>query len=143
MPYPVLEYIVLDDHEIEIAFDVFSAEMGDGYRQSALVGSPSGLRTWRLSYPHLSRSPDRKIGRFSEESKADYLWDFFCERMAEGNAPFVLIWRKKRWLVGFTDTKLSYKSAFRARFYTSGIEVGQRREAGVDFNDDGSLADAA
>jgi hypothetical protein len=141
-----LEYVVLDGQEVDIEFAVLSAQFGDGHGARALVGSPAGLRTWRIKYDHLARQPHRRTGRFSVESAASYLWGFWCDRMAEGNSSFVRSFvdprdnKRKDWLVGFTETKLTY-TEFRQRFYTTGIEVRQRRERGVNFLDDGSLGE--
>jgi hypothetical protein len=144
LSFPRLQYVVLDGHEAEVEFAVFSADFGDGYGARALVGSPTGLRSWRIQYGHLARVPHRPGGRhLSEEAAADYVWNFFQERMAEGNGSFVIRCPRDRkdYLVGFVETKLVYREAFRNRFYTTGIEVRQRRERGVSFNEDGSLGE--
>ena len=137
------EWLLLDGHECEIEFAILKASMGDGYQQSALVGSPLGLKTWRIGYGHLHRSPHRRSGRFAVEAVADYVWDFFCRRMAEGDSPFVMRdpRTKKDFLVGFKDTKLSYRALLQ-QFYQTSIEVVERREVGVNFLEDGSLGES-
>ena len=139
--FPRLEYIVLDGHECGIEFAIFEASFGDGYRQSALVGSPNGLIMGTITYGHLARFPHRATGRFSQEAVADYLWEFFCARMREGNSPFNLRFQrdKKDYLVVFTDTKLTYREAFKNRFYTTGIGYQQYRQQGVSTLGDGSV----
>lgn len=139
--FPRLEYVVLDAHEVAIDFALFSADFGDGYQTSALVGSPHGLKSWQITYGHLKRTPHRAKGRFSQEATADYLWDFFMQRMREGNSPFIVRCPRdgKDYLASFTETKLGYKEAFKNRFYTTGIAITQRRVRGVISNEDGSL----
>jgi len=142
--YPRLEYVQLNAHEASIDFAVYSAEYGDGYDDSSLVGSPQGLRSWTATYGHLARTPHRAGGRFSREAVADYLWNFFCARMSEGNSSFIVRCPRDRkyYLAKFVETKLSYKEAFRQKFYTTGIAIQQRREPGVAFNPDGSYGDS-
>lgn len=138
--FPRLEYVVLDSHECKIAFSVFEASFGDGYGAGALVGSPDGLISGRLSYGHLARYPHRQTGRFSREAVADYIWDFFCARMREGNSPFIIRFArdKKDYLVAFTETELTYRE-FKQRFYQTGLAYQQRRVKGVSTLADGSL----
>ena len=145
--YARLEYVVLDGQEVEAEYAILSADMGDGYYQSALVGSPLGLMTWRIKYDHLARFPNRSQGPLSMEAASRYLWKFFRARMGEGNSSFVIATKdpaddeRKDWLVGFVETKLTYRE-FKQRFYQTGIEIRQRRERGVNFNPDGSLGES-
>jgi len=147
LEFPKLEYVVLDGQEVEAEHSILSADMGDGYYESAVVGSPLGLMTWRIRYDHLARYPHRRKPPLSIEAASSYLWKFFRARMAEGNSSFVIATKdpadevRKDWLVGFTETKLTYRE-FKRRFYQTGIEVRQRRETGVNFLDDGSLGEA-
>lgn len=139
--FPRLEWVVLDGHEAGASFQIYQAEFGDGYVQSARVGHPKGLLSLSLTYDHLYRTPHRRAGRFSEEAVADYLWDFFCARMAEGNSPFIVRFPRdgKDYLFAFKDTSIKFKEAFQMRFYTTGIELGQRRVEGVTTFEDGSF----
>jgi hypothetical protein len=140
--YPHLEYVQITEHECGVTVDVFEADFGDGYYASAVVGSTAGTKDWNITYGHLSRAPHRTDGRFSRESVADYLWDFYVARRAEGNSPFIIRDPRTRkfYLAGFVDTRLGYKN-LRERFYTTGLQVKQRRVKGVAENSDGSLAE--
>jgi hypothetical protein len=144
LAFPRLEYVVLDGHEIGVEYDILEADMGDGYAESALVGSPHGLLSVSLTYNHLARSPHRPRGRFSREAVADYLWEFFCARMREGNAPFIVRFMRDRkdYLFRFREKKLGYREAFNQRFYTTGIELIQARARGVNTLEDGSLGES-
>src|SRR5687768_14757810 len=93
LQFPKLEYVVLDGQEVEASYDLLTADLGDGYERSALVGSPLGLMTWRIEYPHLAKYPHRRRGRLSMEAASAYLWNFFRARMSEGNSSFVIATR--------------------------------------------------
>ena len=124
-----------------IAFSIIEQELGDGYDTSILTGSSAGLRSWALVMKVLPQTLDGGLFHGSElQSRADYLWDFFCRHKALGNASFELVCPKddKRYLVKFADHELSYE-LFAVRLFSSGVKIVQRREVGVPTLDDGSL----
>src|SRR3954451_16051029 len=117
----------------EVEFRVLEFSYGDGYGDSALVGSSEGTRAWKLVYKllpgHIGQAPG---GVFSAQSRADYLWDFFCRHMAAGNKSFKLISPRddRMYLAAFAETKLSYEM-FMSKLFSSGVSLKQRREPGV------------
>jgi len=145
MPYERLKYVQVREHEVEVSHDVYEVDYGDGYGDAALVGSPSGLRTWRVVYGHLHRHPHRREGQFAAQSTEAYIWDFYNARRAEGRGLFIFrcTRTKKDFLGKFKNKSLSYRALLDA-FYTSSLEIEQAREPGVEFDPvDGSLALAA
>jgi hypothetical protein len=115
-----------------ISFRVLEFSYGDGYEDSALIGSTDGTRSWKLTYKVLPGFKGQAQGGvFSAQSRADYLWNFFCDRMAAGNESFKFISPKdgKLYLAAFAETTLSYE-LFMTKLYTTGISLKQRREKG-------------
>jgi phage-related protein len=116
----------------EIEFQVLEAEYGDGYDDSALVGSSEGTRSWKLSYKVLPGSIGNvQGGVFSAQSRADWLWDFFVRHKAAGNKSFIINSPRdgRDYLAKFAEHKLSYE-IFMTRLYSTGIQLKQRRERG-------------
>jgi hypothetical protein len=116
-----------------ISFRVLEFSYGDGYEDSALIGSTDGTRSWKLTYKVLPGFRGQTQGGvFSAQSRADYLWNFFCDRMAAGNESFKFISPKdgRLYLAAFAETTLSYE-LFMTKLFTTGISVKQRREKGV------------
>jgi hypothetical protein len=117
----------------EIEFRVLEFGYGDGYEDGVLIGSTEGTLAWKLVFKVLPGFIGQAQGGvFSAESRADYLWDFFCRRMAEGNGSFKLISPRsgQMYLAAFAETKLSYE-LFMTKLFTSGVTLKQRREPGV------------
>lgn len=119
----------------EIEFQVLEADYGDGYDDGALIGSTEGTRSWKLTYKVLHSGINATPGEpaiFSAQSKATYLWNFFCRQMSQGNKSFIIRSLKdgKDYLAAFVDKKLSYEM-FASRLYTTGVQLKQRRERGV------------
>ncbi len=118
----------------EVEFRVLEFSFGDGYEDSALVGSTEGTLSWKLTFKVLPGALGKeRSGPLSVESRADYLWNFFCDRMAAGNESFRFISPRngRMYLAAFAETKLSYEM-FAARLFSSGISLKQRRELGVE-----------
>src|SRR5687768_4151896 len=67
--------------------DLLHGDFGDGYRASALIGSPEGLRTWSVK---ISVLPDgsEQAPLIDGKTRAMYLWDFWFASKAAGNRPF-------------------------------------------------------
>src|SRR3954463_5588142 len=120
-----------------IAFRVLEFSYGDGYESSALVGSTEGTLAWKLTWKVLPGFLGQAAGGvFSASSRADYLWNFFCDRMAAGNESFKIISPRsgRMYLAAFAETTLSYEM-FMTKLYTTGISLKQRRENGVSAFD--------
>ena len=117
----------------DIDFRILEFSFGDGYEDSALVGSSEGTLSWKLTFKVLPAIlGEQRSGPLSAESRADYLWNFFCDRMSAGNESFKFFSPRngKLYLAAFADTKLSYEM-FMTKLYTSGVSLKQRREPGV------------
>ena len=128
----------------DIEFSILEIDYGDGYDDSALIGSSLGTRSWRFLYKVLPGTMDSpvQVGAATLQSRADYIWDFFCRRKAEGNGSFTLTCPRdgKRYLAKFVDHKLSYEM-FMTKLFSSGLSIKQRRERGVNVLEDGSLGE--
>lgn len=155
MAYKELDYRGNYSVTVSVAFTVLTTQYGDGYEDSARIGSPGGLRSWSLTYSALHRYPfGAGAPQFVSQSRADYFYQFYCDRLAAGNEPFILFcpYALKRFLVKFTDMAMTL-SLMDTRLATastgdgssgsgggSGVNLKQVRVAGVtDANDDGSL----
>jgi phage-related protein len=117
----------------QIDFRVLEFSFGDGYEDSALVGSTEGTLSWKLTFKVLPGFLGQEIsGPLSAESRAEYLWNFFKDRMAAGNETFKFISPRdgRMYLAAFAETKLSYE-LFAVKMFSSGISLKQRREPGV------------
>jgi hypothetical protein len=126
-----------------IGFSIVEQELGDGYDYSILTGSSAGTRSWSLVFKALPATLDGGLMRGTEvESRADYLWEFFCRRKAEGNSSFELVDPKdgKTYLVKFAEHELSYEM-FALKLFATGLKLVQRQELGVTTLDDGSLGE--
>jgi hypothetical protein len=70
-------------------------------------------------------------------TRASYLWRFFRKSKAAGNQPFWLEFddpddgARKLFLASFVDHRLSY-TVLCAKVYSTGLQLRQRRLAGVD-----------
>ena len=118
----------------QVEFRVLEFSFGDGYEDSALVGSTEGILSWKLVMKVLPGVlGQERGGPLSVESRADYLWNFFCDRMAAGNETFKFVSPRngRMYLAAFAETKLSYEM-FAARLFSSGISLKQRKEQGAE-----------
>jgi phage-related protein len=117
-----------------IGFDILEASFGDGYEDSALVGSSEGTRAWKLVFKVLPGVLDRSTqgGTFTIESRADYLWDFFVRRKAEGNSSFWITCPRDNqdYLAKFVEHTLSF-DMFMIKLFSTGLSLQQRRERAV------------
>jgi phage-related protein len=117
----------------EIEFRVLEFQYGDGYEDSVLIGSTEGTLAWKLTFNTLPGFIGQAQGGvFSAQSKADYIWDFYCRHMAAGNKSFKIVSPRSgnMYLAAFAETKLSFQLML-TKLYTTGITLKQRREAGV------------
>src|ERR1051325_1913681 len=124
MEYERLETIGSFGLTCAIGFDILEASFGDGYEDSALVGSSEGTRSWKLVYKVLPGTLDESAqgGTFSLQSRADYLWEFFCLRKSEGNASFWITCPRdgQDYLAKFVEHTLSYEM-FMVKLYSTGL----------------------
>jgi hypothetical protein len=115
-----------------IRFNIVKAEYGDGYSDRVLVGDPKGTRFFRLVFNVLpllqGGTIDPGFG-WDLQSKADYLWSFFCRQKAGGDLPFWITSHVtgEDILVGFEDDQLTYTEFAAYLFSADGIGLEQRR----------------
>jgi hypothetical protein len=72
------------------------------------------------------------------QARFDYYWNFFKERMAEGDGIFVIDFRGKKYHASFVDTKISME-VFTFDLFGGGVAIRQRKVSGTTYNADGSL----
>jgi hypothetical protein len=114
-----------------------SADYGDGYREGAVIGSPEGLRTWKVKIGALPNVTDENLvnaGAQGLQTRADYLWKFF-ERHNVQNAhkPF---WVRDPvsnidYLAEIVEDDLDYRMLSRL-VYSTGLTIRQRRVHGQE-----------
>ncbi len=142
MTYPILDYRGnYTSVTATVAFRVLTADFGDGYTESSLVGSAGGTRTWALTYSALHMRPfGAGASSFVSQSRAEYVSKFYCDRMAAGNEPFILLCPRenKRFLVAFVDTTLTFALVSNL-LATTGVNLKQVRVSGVTTGSDGSI----
>jgi hypothetical protein len=128
-----------------IGFDILEADYGDGYDDSALVGSTEGTRGWQLVYKVLPGTMDSPVEVSDAElqSRADYLWNFFCRHKAGGNTSFTITCPRdgKDYLAKFVEHEMTYEM-FAVKLFSTGLQLRQRRERGVATLDDSSLGES-
>jgi hypothetical protein len=116
------------------------ANYGDGYGEGAVIGSPAGLRGWKVKIGVLPHTEDYSInaGEHGLQTRALYLWRFY-ERHNVANAfkpfwmrdPFLL----QDFLVEIAEERLSYAMLCRLA-YSTGLTLRQRRVHGVESPSD-------
>jgi hypothetical protein len=136
------EEIITEGFRIEsagIEFHLLRAPFGDGFDASALVGSPDGLRSWSISIDVLPHLEDYLLdaGEFGLQTRALYLWEFFCRHKGAGDKSFVIVdpIDERKYFARFVDNKLTYQLLTR-KLYSTGLELEQRRERGVEVTSD-------
>lgn len=135
MSYEQLDQTGFRFEETSVEFALLSANFGGGYEATSLVGLASGLREWSVRVDALPLMDEYTVndGVHGDQTRADYLWDFYVRQMAAGNKSFWLVDVKDglNYLVKFMDTKLSYR-VFTALVYGTGLRLRERRERGVE-----------
>lgn len=119
-----------------IGFDRLRSSGGDGYLNSALIGSASGLRQWTLKFNALSAKGNKLIStNRGNLTEADYLWDFYCRHQISG-APFIVKSPRSHqlYLAEFADESLSYEFLTH-KLFTVGVKLAQRRVRGKSVFD--------
>lgn len=122
----------IEDTSINYEKTMLTAQFGSGYQATAIIGLP--LREWTVTIevlPKLDRYSIQHPG--GRETRADYIWNFFCRQMDAGSSPFWIRDQKENrvYLVGFVDLKLTYK-VFTRVLYSTGLQLVQRRVQGVE-----------
>jgi hypothetical protein len=125
-----------------ISFTILEIDYGEGYDDSALIGSDQGTRNWRLVFKSLLGTLDYPVQLNSGDlqSRADYIWDFFCRHKAAGNKSFRMVSPRdgKVYLAKFLEHTLTYEM-FAIKLFSTGLVIQQRRERGVNESEDRSI----
>lgn len=129
----------------EIEFAELVMQLSLRRRAAVEVDDSRGVRSWQLVYKALPGTLDGPVTLDSGDarSRADYLWDFFCDRKGGGGPQsFILTCPRdgKDYLGVFTDPKLSYEM-FTVRLFSTGLGIIQVDEPDVNTLEDGSLGD--
>lgn len=116
---------------IDTAGAVLEADFGDGYGKGAVIGQP--LRDWAMRVDVLPDS-DKQVPKVDDQTRSEYLWNFYLASRMAGNYPFWLEDDKDGlfYLASFVDKRLSYEILC-SKIYSTGLQLSQRREK--DFPD--------
>ncbi|MCA1567237.1 MAG: hypothetical protein LC803_16615 [Acidobacteria bacterium] len=119
------------------------AYYGDGYGEGAVIGSPAGLRKWKVKIAVLPHTDDYNInaGEHGLQTRALYLWRFY-ERHNVANA-FKPFWVRdplfnQDFLAEIVEEELDYAMLCRLA-YATGLTLRQRRVHGVESQSDPNL----
>ena len=141
------EQIITTGFRIEsasIRFSLLRASFGGGYDMTAGVGHPDGLRAWAIRVDVLPHTSDYLInaGEFGLQTRAQYLWDFYCRHKQAGDKSFRIVdpVDERTYLARFVDNDLTFHLLTR-KLYSTGLSIEQRREVGVDDSGDAVLFD--
>lgn len=128
--------------ERSIEFAQIVIPMGLRRRIKVVVDDPRGVLSWQLVYNVLPGTLDTPVETDAGvlQSRADYLWQFFCARNGSSPRSFIItdLFDGKDYLVEFADSKLTYKM-FAAKLFSSGLTLIQLDEPDVPTLEDGSL----
>lgn len=135
MSYEQLDQTGFRFEETGVAFAILSASFGGGVEASSRVGLSTGLRKWSIQIAALPDMAEYTVndGTHGDQTRADYLWDFYLRQMAAGNSPFWLVDVRDglNYLACFVETELTYR-VFTAAVYGTGLRLRERRVPGVE-----------
>jgi hypothetical protein len=111
-----------------LGLNLLKADFGDGYGEAAVIGTPAGVRSWNVKIsvlPNLTIACNKPI---NSQTRAAYLWSFFCASKQQGDRPFWLFdyYDQKSYLASFVDDSLSY-DMLTGKLFSSGLNLRQRR----------------
>lgn len=113
------------------------ASYGDGYAEGAVIGSPEGLRSWRVkiaALPDIEGMFLIEAGEHGLQTRARYLWEFFIRHnVAAAHKPFWLRdeVEKKDFLAEIVEEELDF-DVFCTTVFGAGLTLRQRRVSGVE-----------
>jgi hypothetical protein len=121
------------------------ASYGDGYAEGAVIGSPAGLRRWKVKIAVLPHTEDYNInaGAHGLQTRALYLWEFYVRHnVANAFKPFWLRdpFLKQDFLVEIVEEELDY-GMLCSLAYSTGLTFRQRRVHGVESQSDPGLTE--
>lgn len=134
--FPELDLNLLNIDRVQRTYAILQANYGDGYADAALVGTQEGNTKFVLSAEVI---PDNaNIRTIQSKTAFAYYWDFFAERLRNGNQPFRIFWRNAYYLVQFAQPEFGV-DVLTADLFANGLELVGRRVSGVAVRNDGSL----
>lgn len=137
--YPELDLTYLNVDSVRSIRSVLSAEYGDGYKDTAIVGAVGGRKSFSLSAGVWPDSDDQPL--IDGETIFEYYYEFFEARLDNGNEPFIIEWRDRKWLVDLAEPNHGIDVHTADLFTPHGIEVRMRRVSGLTHCLDGSVFD--
>lgn len=141
-----LGYEILDQTVLNVesagrnAKSILEAEFGDDYRVSANVGNIGGVRSGQMFTISAGVWPDdESISTVEGVSAFEYYWEFFNDRIDNGNEPFIIEWRNRYWTVDLAEPNIAVEVHTADLFTPQGIQLRRRAIQGVEYYTDGSL----
>jgi hypothetical protein len=121
-----------------VSVSVLTNDLGEGYEDSVLFGSDTGLRKFSMDFPVLNSSVTCELDGV-ELSPFEYLWELFLRQKTEGT-PFVIqsALNNQYYLCKFIDNNLTEKGLYKKltrMLFTSSAMFQQIRRPGVSVFD--------
>lgn len=137
--YENLSLVGLEIDSVSWQAPRLTANFGDGYGATALVGSSAGLHRWSLSSGCLMDADN--YGNFiGGKPRFQYYLDFIQEHLTTKDV-FEISFRGKRYHASFVNNNFDAEMLTYDLFSTEGVEIKQRRVEGIVYNADGSIFD--
>ena len=135
--YHLFQLAVTSYPEIEdsIEFATIDNELTDAYRSGILCGPAAGTKSWKLTFPTLAGEDVVTLSTTGAKGETvdreQYIRTLFANNKITGT-PFVFLDTNSNTyhFVDFVDEELSMKR-MRVKIYTTGLEMRERRIAGV------------
>jgi hypothetical protein len=138
--YEELNLIGLNvDHATTVGRTTLRANYGDRFRDTAVIGAVGGATDFVLSagvWPD-----DEDVAVIGTDSWMEYYTAFLKDRMNNGNEPFIIDWRNRKWLVDLAEPKYGVEVHTSDLFTPDGIELRMVRVKGLTHCRDGSVFD--
>ena len=119
-----------------------TANYGDGYTRAARIGSPQGLKGWRVRIDALPDMPQYRAGVGPyEDTRARYLWDFWIRHKLQKSSeifrlldPFPRDPNKPYVFAKFQEDENNWQM-FHATLFAAGLVLVEARIPYRDPND--------
>lgn len=128
--------LTVPEPEDEFTFATIDNPLTDGYRAGILCGFNAGTRRWRFTCPTLAglavSMPTVTDINGATVSRESYVRSLWAENQVTG-IPFVIQDSETSvyYFVDIVDPFLSMKRASRVKLFSTGLQLKQRRLAGV------------
>lgn len=119
-----------------------AANYGDGYTKGARIGSPDGLKAWKVTIAALPDLPQHRagVGQF-EDTRARYLWDFWLRHKLQKTSEIFRLpdpWprdvTRPYVFAKFAEEELNFQM-FSAAVFSTGLVLMEARIPYKDPND--------